>query len=697
LHKPDILGAVYRVRRSGAAKVDDPRGLKLDWGKMSAVELAGLLGDGRPAVRKRAMAVLAKVDRGETAVAVANVIKGTGSSLAKLNAVWTATRIDHADARAAVRAALASFDETGRQAAIHAPWLLRDRDAVNGVLEKAVRAEVESSSELVRQAAIHSVGLWRDKEAVNELIGLLSSPSRQQRRAAAEALGRVGDGRAVPALLAALRESGDRVLEHSLIYALVEIGRADLVEAEVAKAKDPVVERAGMIVLDQMEGGGLKSQRVAEYLTSRDSGLRETAAWIAGRHPEWGDALASAFAARMSEKLADGDRADLERQLGRLAKSPAIQTLLARGIREPDAAQRRFAMGAMAQAALKEVPATWLDALSELLTQPDADVTAGAVSTLRRLNPKKDAAAKLIPKLYVVAARGDLPTPTRLDALAAVPGGIGTPSPDVFAFLTAQLGADQVAHRVAAAEIISRSKLSSEQLLALAKALGNAGPLEIAKLLTPFENASGDDLGFALVDALANSKGLAALREDVIASKLKKFGPEIREKAKGLYARLNPDAAAQKATLEEVLSLVSGGDVRRGQAVFNSTKAACASCHAIGYLGGNVGPDLTRIGSIRQERDLLESILFPSASFVQSYEPVIIETGDDVYAGVVRGGDANQVVLAKGAGPEQEVRIPRANIKSQRPGQLSVMPAGLDQQLTKQELADLVAFLRACR
>jgi hypothetical protein len=43
------------------------------------------------------------------------------------------------------------------------------------------------------------------------------------------------------------------------------------------------------------------------------------------------------------------------------------------------------------------------------------------------------------------------------------------------------------------------------------------------------------------------------------------------------------------------------------------------------------------------------------------------------------------------------VRIARADVKAMRPGQLSIMPAGLYQQLSEQDLADLVAFLRACK
>src|SRR5204862_1419545 len=98
---------------------------------------------------------------------------------------------------------------------------------------------------------------------------------------------------------------------------------------------------------------------------------------------------------------------------------------------------------------------------------------------------------------------------------------------------------------------------------------------------------------------------------------LAKYGPAVQRQAEGLYAALDADAAGQRAKLDEMLARLKDGDVRRGQAVFYSPKAACASCHAIGYLGGQVGPDLTRIGAVRGERDLREAVLFPSASLVR--------------------------------------------------------------------------------
>jgi len=127
--------------------------------------------------------------------------------------------------------------------------------------------------------------------------------------------------------------------------------------------------------------------------------------------------------------------------------------------------------------------------------------------------------------------------------------------------------------------------------------------------------------------------------------------------------------------------------------VFNGAKAACASCHAIGYLGGNIGPDLTNIGTVRTERDLLEAILYPSVSFVRSYEPIIVATkSGDEYSGVLRKDGTDEIVLATGV--NVEVSIARQDIAELRPGNVSVMPQGLDVQLSRQEMADLLAFLK---
>src|SRR5205807_2600320 len=86
LPKPDLLGAIYRIRRVGGSKLDDPRGLRLAWGKMKSAELAGLLGDERTAVRKRAAHELSK--SGQKAVgALATSLKRSNSGEMRRNTI----------------------------------------------------------------------------------------------------------------------------------------------------------------------------------------------------------------------------------------------------------------------------------------------------------------------------------------------------------------------------------------------------------------------------------------------------------------------------------------------------------------------------------------------------------------------------------------------------------------------------------
>jgi putative membrane-bound dehydrogenase-like protein len=663
LYKPDVLGAIYRVRKKGAPKVDDPRGLKIDWAKVETKELTKLLGDPRPAVRRRAVATLGK--RGPDVVdELVGPVRAGPSVEAQRNAIWAVTRIDSPRARALVRDALNDTEET------------------------------------VRQVALHSISLWRDKKAVLvvELL-LLKGKSAQNRRAAAEALGRIGEETSVPILLDALAKDNDRVLDHSLTYALVQIG--DRKEtAKGLKDPNPRVRRAALIALDQMEGGGLEPKAVAAELNARDAALRETAWWVVGRHPEWGGPLAGFLRDRLAAKdLSAVERDELASQLARFASGKEVQGLLAERLREPAASppERQTVLRAMARSRLKTPPEAWLAALAQALNGGDPDTVREAVTTARQLPVPRQKAEAVVAALRKIGDDSKAPPDVRLAALAAVPGGLGEVPPTLFAFLREHLDREQlVAVRSLAAEVLAHAKLSREQLLALGQTLKDVSPMEVDRLLEALARTTDEAVGLAAVAALKASPLRTSLRAEAIKPRLAKFGPKVWQEAEGFYAALDADAAGQRARLEKLLGSVGKGDVRRGQAVFNGAKAACSSCHAVGYLGGKVGPDLTRIGAIRSERDLLESIVFPSASFVRGYEPVLVTTkAGRVVNGVLRKDAPDEIVLA--TGPNEEARIARADVEDIQPSKVSVMPAGLDQQLSPAELADLVAFLKACR
>jgi putative membrane-bound dehydrogenase-like protein len=662
LHKPDVLGAIYRIRRNGMFQIEDPRGLKLAWDRMTAAELTRLLDDPRPAVRRRAVAALGS--RGATSLpSLREVLQQFPTVEARRNAVWAASRIHEEEARRLVRTALHDADES------------------------------------VRQVAGHSASLWRDRGALDDLRHLLRNESLQNRRVAAEALGRLGDPAAVPALLAALGERTDRVLDHSLTYALIEIDDPGRTRAGLS-SPNPAVRRAALAALDQMDGGGLGVKQVAAELSSPNTALRETAAWIVRRHPEWGGDLAGYFRERLAAKhLSPDEQAELAGQLAGLARNEAVQRLLAVCVEnaERSPAAARVVLRAMARSGLKAAPERWLAAFRVVLGSQDADLVREAVATARALPTATSHDTTYAAGLTRIGTDPKRLEEVRLAALAAVPLGLLEPDDALFDFLVSRLDREQpVAVRGAAAEALSRAKLSGDRMVKLAQALPTAGPMEVTRLLDVYTRSTEDRVGRALLAALNEPSVRAGLHVEVVKPHLEKYGPEVKKEAEKLYAALNAGKAKQSARLEQLLAGLKGGDVRRGQTVFNGAKTACSSCHTIGYLGGNIGPDLTHIGSIRTERDLLESIVFPSASFVRSYEPMLVTTTDGkIYNGVVRKDAPDELVLATGA--NQEVRLPRDTIEDVQPSKVSVMPAGFDQQLTPQQLADLVTFLKGCR
>jgi putative membrane-bound dehydrogenase-like protein len=662
LQKPEVTGGIYRVRKKGAPRVDNPRGLKLAWDKLSSKELTALLDDARPAVRRRAMEALAK--KGADAVpALAETINKGATADARRNAVWTATRIEQPEAYAAVRGALADTDET------------------------------------VRQAAIHSVSVRRDGKAVEALLKLLHSLSQHNQRAAAEALGRIGDKAAVVPLLEKLGHPSERALEHSLTYALIEIADSKQTAAGL-KSDNRLVRRAALIALDQMPGGGLDLKEVMRDVNSTTPALKETAVWIIGRHSEWSGDLVGYIKERLNAlDVTDAEHDEIVCLLARFARAKPMQDLLAERVRSytASARSRRMALRAMGQAGLKEAPPSWLEALADALESKDEELLREAAATVRQVALPKQPPRDITAALLRAGDNGKLSEATRLQALAAVPGGLSDVKPEGFAFLVKSIDKEQpVATRALAADVLSQAKLHREQLLALADALKNVGPMEIDRVLQAFAQSTDERVGLRLVAALDASPIRGSLAVGTIKPRLAKYNDAVQRKAEELYAALDAESAKQKEHLEKLLASLEKGDVTRGQKVFNSQKAACLSCHTVGYVGGKVGPDLTRIGAIRTERDLLDSIVYPSSSFVRGYEPVQVTTKrGKTYNGVLRKDAPDEIVLALDA--TNEVRIARDEIDELVPGKVSIMPAGLDKQLSPRDLADLLAFLKACK
>ena len=693
LAKPDVLGAVYRIRKKGAAAVVDPLGSEIAWDSTDAEQLAALLGDSRLFVQRRATALLRV--KGKVAVTALRAMLKSGSSAAiRGRAVWALAGIDEPAARTATLFGLTDDDLT------------------------------------VRQAAVHAVGLWRDVEASELLMKIVRDGAPGPARAAAEALGRIGDSKIVPGLLVAVAElkttgtlvrelpaqpgsvgeltlswsdaSGspaspaDRIREHALIYAIIEIGDATAARAGLSSSS-PAIVRAALVALDQMDNGDLRPDDVISRMSDPDAAVRATAAWIVNQHPDWGVSLAEFFGERLARaaSLSPDEQAQDRTLLASLAGSTEIQALLLKHLQDDrnDVAQL-LTLQVLASSGLSSVPAAWLDALATVLENSNTTTLPLALEAAQRLPLPKDGHPALKASLATVSARTDLDPALRLTAIDAAGTGLVLDS-NTFELLSATLTPESaMPQRTIAANAIAAAALTPDQLNSLIAIIHTVGPMELPKLLPAFERGGTEEQGLQLVDVLLKSEGVRGLRPDLITPLLSKYPASVQNAGKALMRLLNASVEEQTAMLEKMLTDLPQGDVRRGHEVFMGKKGACNTCHKLGYGGGRLGPDLTNIGRVRNRRDIVEALIFPSASIVRGYEPITAELDDGrVVSGIISSESADEIVVAIDA--QKTSHVARSGIVQILPSAVSSMPNGLITLLTQQELADLVAFLQS--
>ncbi len=638
--KPQVLGGIWRIRRKGQAAVADPRGLKIDWSSPS-IEL---LGDPRFAVRERAVEELAK--RGAEAI-------GPGlshpSAEVRRNAVWSLCRVGSEEVRPA----------------------LRDPDPG------------------VRQAAVHAVGLHRDAGALIRLEEMVRTEEPHLKREAATALGRIGRSEAVPALLEAVRAGGDRFLEHALIYALIRIGAREPLLPALGDANTNV-RRAALIALDQMEQGGLTREQVTPLLDPSDLALQQAALRVIVARGWTSEVLGLARDWLGAKDLDAGRRETLQGVIVGFSRDVKMQDLVAQTLRSEGASSdvRLLLLEAMPRAAVERLPSTWLAEVRWSLSHPEERVVRQAVSVLRSAG-----VGEFDEALLGLAKDEARPAELRLDALSAVTARVPKLEGGLFRLLVDHLKPEHAPLvRLTSADALGRAALDAAQLGALANAVPTAGPLELPRLVVPFGRSGDANVGRKLVAALEKSPGLESLTPEAVREALGRMPADVRKSAEPLVKRVSADLEQQKARLEELKDAASGGDAARGRQVFLGKKAGCTACHMAAGQGSKVGPDLSKIGSIRSGRDLLEAVVFPSATFARGFEPFRVRTKDgSVLDGLISRETADAIYLF--TAERQERRVARSSIDAILQGKLSIMPQGLDAQLSREELRDLIAYL----
>ncbi len=545
----------------------------------------------------------------------------------------------------------------------------------------------------VRLCAARSAGIHRDADALPRLCGLVTQdPELAVRREAATALGRIKDYKAEDHLIGALNGPIDRFLEHAIIYALIKIGPP--VGLNFSEMTSSRIRKAILIARDQCDPK-LNRDDVAPYLLNTDHELQQTAWQITLKHPDWLGQTAELIRDQLrqvaiGESLTEG----LREALGRYSSARAIQTLVAAELNDPKTSLsgRLILLEAIDAASVAKLPRDWVEALKAQVERNQPQLVRQAIATIRaRGLTECDSALNQLVKQSV------MPLDVRLAALAVVAPRWKELPGDLFEEALSQLKGDAVTGlRLTAADALGKSRLSEKQQLALAAVLPRCTALELPRLLDAFQKSTSLDVGRELVARLGESPAIANLSAADLRGVLKSFPAETRTAAEPLFKKVAADEPTLKMKLRFLDGVWKRGDALRGKQVFFSKRALCSACHAVQGQGEHIGPDLSKIGPIRTERDLLESIVMPSSSIARGFESCVVQMKDGKSAaGLIRRETADAIYLI--TSDRLQVRIARTRIESLEASRTSVMPQGLEAQMSRQELGDLIMFLKSLR
>ena len=652
LWKPDILGGIYRITPRERTLPADPRGLRLDWTKaLSDRDLVARIADARYAVAERAMAVAAA--RGVSPQTVAELYQSSSDRRLRCRCVWTWCRLD---------------GEEGLEYLRHAT------------------SDKETD---VRLAAYHALSLRRDPASRDVARRGLSDDSLQVVALAAELAGRLKDGGAVVGLLEAAERSDQPHFRHAIRYALMAIDDDTAMRRAIVHFHSPGAVQAMLIAWSQMASSSMEPGDLSKWLAHDNAAIRKTAWSVLDQRPTWSESVASQW----SDRLTDDLPLPIEVSAARLAamtRSRAMQAALSQALADattpPD--RRDLALAAMRQSDVKPVPLGWVDVLASRLRDEIGGGEETVLATIDHLS--KDSFPE--PWRAAVAATADdleKPIDIRLHALAILPDLVALTDRQVDTALNNLTSPDSsVTDRARGVDLLRRVELSEDQQRRIAETFSSLNLLDLREMVELFVDRSPSVRGVVWDRLIANpaAQGLSH-------KMLQRIMPV--EAAPSVQRWMAQHAAAgqtMRDRMERVVQLVETADARRGQTLYYSQQASCSACHALGYLGGRIGPDLSRIGRIRQPIDLVESIMLPSQSYVRSYEPWTFATHDGkTYNGLVRDETNDHVTLVLDA--ERMIELPIDSIAVRQPGTVSVMPEGLARQWNDQQLADLVKFL----
>jgi len=488
-----------------------------------------------------------------------------------------------------------------------------------------------------------------------------------------------------------LRRPLDEPLEHAVLQLAQQTWIVDL--QDLQNEKDPTALRRMLVshMSEDASGMNLSMAVATKHLDSADDALARVALGMVVGHPDADEWVTPQLSGWLEQPQASARRLRaLEFFVQGLLGKPETQKLVAAMLGHASAEVRQTALRVLAAQTTGTVNESWLKPLDKLLADSPTPLVLDAIKKLK--SPHFDAA------LQALAADSKRPLAIRLKALDAAKSVKLTG--DTFAMVKGVVAdpASSAAAKIQAAGMIAAAPMTKEQVEEVTPLFATLGPVELKTLLPLLKKSKDAEVARGIATEIAKNPAIASQQESLYRTALADLPVDIFE---GIihpaYERAAEALEAKKRQLSPLADKASAmGDVVRGKAHFAAGKGTCIACHKIGEVGRAIGPDLSKIGAIRTERDLLESILFPSNTLARDYEAHIIETSDGQQTmGVIKSHTAEGLLVVDVAG--QEKTVAHQTITGDTTLTTSLMPMGLDQTLPEAELLDLVAYLRSLR
>lgn len=603
---------------------------------------------------------------------------------------------------------------------LRALWMVSRSSATEARM--AIVRQLASERASLRQAAAHAIGVQRWDESRALEAALVSESNLQAARGMVEALGRVGRAESIVVLRSRLMDGeSDAHLHHSLLYALIELQRREpgngilanwLLESAWQERGGAEAYRAAVWVLDQTRGPGLKASHVWRLWDSAEGKDQTLAAGVFASHPEWASQEMLEWDSRW-RGTPKGQRDRLRALFASWSQREEARSWLAGRLHEVTRAEwgeQLDVVSLLKEMKFGELPegwampiGLWLEAVGKRGDLGSLEWYEAFAEWCRSLRLRSDRDGPLLDRLRgEVVANPSVAIRGRL--LACLPTD-STLEESTQNWLVDTIVADftEVEERAKTREDmrwiwlgLDRVRLGGPQVARLEAIWESVTPDQFGTLVSCMQRTEDEAVQKRMLQSLAKYPMSKTLPSGRLVQIFRQASPGVQALAIQVDRTLGQASAASVGRLDAIEKDLPPGDVAAGFQIFRNPKYMCSACHRVGYVGGLVGPELSKIGGTRTRRDLLESILFPSARLAASYIPSKIVTVDgEVINGLVVRETSEAIEVVHAA--DRTTRILKQDIESRAISDVSVMPAGLDATMSMQELADLIAFLESKR